>query len=154
MTRSRGREGAAARWRGLVTDRLGEMERLSPGLGSLSGAFWDRRADRYAAGLKRTAGDDDPLLRRLRRVTDASSTAIDVGAGTGRFALALAAGVKHVTAVDPSTAMLRILRREARRLGLRNLTTVPATWDEADTAPADVAFSSFVLTLVPARRAS
>ena len=149
MTRSRGRDSAAARWHRLVTDRLGEMERLSPGLGSLNGAFWDRRADRYAAGVNPTANDDDPFLRRLRRVTDASSTAIDVGAGAGRFALALAAGAKHVTAVDPSTAMLRILRREARRLRVRNLTTVPATWDEADTAPADVVFSSFVLTLVP-----
>ena len=146
---SRSHESAGARWRRLVTGRLGEMERLSPGLGSLSGAFWDRRADRYAAGVKRMITDDDPFLRRLRRVTDASSTAIDVGAGTGRFALALAAGVEHVTAVDPSAAMLRILRRDARRLGVANVTTVPATWDEADTPPADVAFSSFVLTLVP-----
>ena len=141
-------EGAAERWRRLVRDRLEEMERLSPGLGSLSGDFWDRRADRYAAGVKRTARDDDPFLRRLRGATDASSTAIDVGAGTGRFALALAGGARHVTAVDPSTAMLGVLRRDARRLGVRNVTTVAATWEDADTASADVVFSSFVLPLV------
>ena len=149
MAEASDRSGASARWRRLVGDRLEEMERLSPGLGSLSGAFWDRRADRYAAGARVTAPDDDPFLRRLRRATDASSTAIDVGAGTGRFALALAPGIKHVTAVDPSTAMLGVLRRETRRLGVTNVTTVPATWEEADTQPAEVVFSSFVLPLVP-----
>src|SRR5918998_5042382 len=78
-------ELASARWRRLVTDRLEEMERLSPGLGSVSGSFWDRRADRYAAAMKRPDTDEDPFLRRLQRVTHASSTAIDVGSGTGRF---------------------------------------------------------------------
>ena len=55
----------------------------------------------------------DPLLRRLLRVAEPSSTAIDVGAGTGRFAIPLAAELRHVTAVDPSAAMLeRLMRRE------------------------------------------
>ena len=140
---------AAQRWRRLVTDRLEERERLAPGLGSLSGAYWDRRADRYAASMPRSDVEGDPFLRRLRRVTDASSTAIDVGAGAGRFSLALAAGVERVTAVDPSEAMLAILRREAGDLGVTNVDTVVGTWEEADTAVADVVFSAFVLTLVP-----
>ena len=146
---SRDDSGASERWRRLVTDRLGEMERLSPAAGSVSGTYWDSRADRYAASMKLTNTDRDPFLRRLRRVTHASSTAIDVGAGTGRFALALAAGVGHVTAVDPSTAMLTILQRDARQLGATNLTTVISTWEQARTAQVDVAFSAFVLTLVP-----
>ncbi len=146
---SRDDSGASERWRRLVTDRLGEMERLSPAAGSVSGSYWDARADRYAASMKLTNTDRDPFLRRLRRVTHASSTAIDVGAGTGRFALALAAGVGHVTAVDPSAAMLTILQRDARQLGATNLTTVTSTWQQARTAQVDVAFSAFVLTLVP-----
>ncbi|MDQ3409048.1 MAG: hypothetical protein M3469_03590, partial [Actinomycetota bacterium] len=71
----------------MVTDRLAEVERLSPGRGSFSGAFWDRRADRYAANVKRADIEGEPFLRTLRRVTDRGATAIDVGAGTGRFAL-------------------------------------------------------------------
>ncbi|MBA3305567.1 MAG: methyltransferase domain-containing protein [Thermoleophilaceae bacterium] len=143
---------AAERWRRLVAARLGEMERLSPGLGSVSGGFWDRRAERYAAGSSAAHAEEDPFLRRLCRVMGPASTAIDVGAGTGRYALPLAAGVGHVTAVDPSAAMLAILRRDAERLGVTNLTTVQRTWEQAGTAAADVVFSAFVLTLVPDAR--
>jgi SAM-dependent methyltransferase len=143
---------AAARWRRLVTARLGEMERLSPGLGSVSGDFWDHRAERYAASVSFADTEGDPFLGRLRRVAGPASTAIDVGAGTGRFALPLAAGVGYVTAVDPSAAMLAILRRDAGRLGVRNVTTVEGTWEHAATAVADIAFSAFVLTLIPDAR--
>jgi len=139
---------AAERWRQLVTDRIAEMERLSPAAGSVSGTFWDGRAELYAASVKLANIDRDPFLRRLRRVTHASSTAIDVGAGTGRFSLALAAGISHVTAVDPSTAMLAILQRDARQQGATNVTTVLGSWEQARAAQADVAFSAFVLTLV------
>ena len=144
----RDHEPASARWRRLVTSRLEETERLSPGRGSLSGAFWDRRAERYAANTSFADSPDDPFLRRLRRVTQPSSTAIDVGAGTGRFALPLAGSVKEVTAVDPSEGMLEVLRRDARRLGARNVTTVRGSWEEAATMVADVVFSAFVLPLV------
>lgn len=146
-------DGAAAtRWRRLVGDRLAELERLSPDAGSVSGSFWDSRADRYAATVQRANTERDPFLRRLRRLTDASSSVIDIGAGTGRFALALAAGVAHVTAVEPSSAMLAILRRHAQELGAANVSAVQATWEQAGVPPADVAFSAFVLTLVPEAR--
>ena len=139
---------AQARWQRLVTGRQDEMCRLSPSAGSLSGSFWDGRAERYARHVRLAGPGMDPFLRRLRRLTGASSSAIDVGAGTGRYALALAAGVRHVTAVEPSAAMLAVLRRDAGELGVTNVETVEATWQEADVATADIAFSSFVLTLV------
>jgi len=131
-----------------VTDRLGELERLSPDRGSLSGTFWDRRADRYATTARLKDTEDEPFLRRLRRVAGPSSTVVDVGAGTGRFALPLATDVKHVTAIDPSEGMLTILRREAGELGVANLTTIHGSWEQATDVTADVVFSAFVLTLV------
>lgn len=141
---------AATRWRGLVDDRLDEFQRLSPGAGSLSdGSFWDRRAGRRGVTASPADTEADPFLRRLRRVARPSSTAIDVGAGGGRFALPLAAGVGHLTAVDPSAGMLKILRRGAAEQGLKNLTTVRGRWEEAGAAEADIVFSAFVLTLVP-----
>ena len=99
--------------------------------------------------MKPADSQKDPFLRRLRRATDEGSTAIDVGSGPGRFTLALAGEVGHVTAVDPSGAMLEALQREAGQLGLENVTTVHGRWEEAATEAADVVFSSFVLTLVP-----
>ena len=140
---------AAARWRRLVTGRLDELRRLAPEAGCAGGSFWDARAERYGQGMSPEDAARDPFLRRLRRLTDASSSVIDAGAGTGRFALALAAGVRHVTAVDPSAGMLAALRRDADRLAVKNVTTIRARWEEAEVAVADVAFSAFVVTLVP-----
>ncbi|HWI07978.1 MAG TPA: class I SAM-dependent methyltransferase [Solirubrobacteraceae bacterium] len=136
-------------WRGLVTNRLDELARLSPGAGLVSGSFWDKRAERYDRSARLAHPDSDPFLRRLLRASDASSSALDVGAGTGRFALALAGAVAHVTAVEPSAAMLDVLERRAEQLGVANVTTIRARWEDADVEPADVAFSSFVLALVP-----
>src|ERR1041385_4577779 len=41
------------------------------------------------------------------------STVVDLGAGTGQFALAAAKQFKSVVAVDPSPAMVRYLRERA-----------------------------------------
>lgn len=58
----------------------------------------------------------------------------------------------HVTAVDPSAGMLAILQRDAEQMDVTNVTTVRGTWEEAASQVADVAFSAFVLTLVPDAR--
>jgi SAM-dependent methyltransferase len=139
---------AAARWRRLVQARLAEMERLQAGRGAIGAAFWDSRAKRYASRMPVANASTDPLYRRLRRATGRRSTVLDVGAGPGRFTLALAPHVAAVTAVDPSGAMLDICRREARRRQLGNVTTVHARWQDAEVTPATVAFSSYVLPLV------
>ena len=140
---------AAARWRRLVTGRQEEMRRLSPGAGSCSGSFWSGgRAERYSKYVQLADDGRDPLMRRLRRLTGASTSVLDVGAGTGRYAIAIAAQAGHVTAVDPSEAMLAVLERRAQELGTTNVTTVHATWEDAQVQPADVVFSSFVMTLV------
>jgi SAM-dependent methyltransferase len=140
---------AATRWSTLVKARMREMERLQPGRGALNAGFWDTRAKRFARRLPVSSVAGDPLYRRLRQATGRRSTVLDVGAGTGRFALALAPHVASVTAVDASARMLDICRREARARGLANVTTVHARWEDADVPPADVAFSSYVVTLVP-----
>jgi SAM-dependent methyltransferase len=124
------------------------MERLQPGRGALGAAFSDSRATRFAARMTLETATSDPLYKRLRGATGRRSTVLDVGAGPGRFALALAPHVRRVTAVDPSGRMLGICRREARRRGLANVELVQGRWEEVDVAPADMAFSSYVLPLV------
>ena len=125
------------------------MERLQPGRGAIGAAFWDSRAKRYASRTPASSATSDPFYRRLRKATGRRSTVIDVGSGPGRFTLALAPHVTAVTAVDPSTGMLDICRRLARRQGLANVTCVHGRWEEVDVAPAEVAFASYVLPLIP-----
>ncbi len=139
---------AAARWRKLVTARLAETEKLQPGRGPMNPAFWDSRAKRFASRMSVATAAGDPFYRRLRRATGRRTTLVDVGAGPGRFTLTLAPHVAAVTAVDPSGAMLDICRRQAAAAGLANVTCIQGRWDEVDLAPADVVFSSYVVTLV------
>jgi len=124
------------------------MERLQPGRGAVGATFWDARAKRFASRMTVASATADPLYRRLRRATDRRSTVVDVGAGPGRFSLALAPHVAAVTAVDPSGAMLDICRRQARRQGIDNVACVLGRWEDVEVGAADVAFSSYVLPLI------
>jgi SAM-dependent methyltransferase len=123
------------------------MDRLLPDGGAVGAQYWNTRARRFAARTVGTA-QTDPLLARVRRVARSRSTLLDVGAGPGRFTLALAPRVAQVVAVDASPVMGTLLRRSARQAGLTNITTVTGRWEEVDVEPADVAICSYVLPLV------
>ena len=138
---------ASARWSKLVKARLAEMERLDPGRGAVGPSFWNSRARRFA---RSQPGDTrkDPLYARLVRASGARSTVLDVGAGAGRFALALAPKVGRVVAVDSSEVMVGIITKRARDQGLDNVETVVGAWPAVEVGPADVTICSYVLPLV------
>lgn len=138
---------AAQRWGELVRARLEEMEQLRPERGSMGFSFWDARADRFAA---RMADDDadEPILAPLRRAVRADDTVVDVGAGTGRFALAVAPQVAEVVAVDPSATMLERLREIAAHRGITNVRCEQGRWEEVDVGPADVVVCAYVLPVI------
>lgn len=71
----------------------------------------------YKAGTGPT--DDIALLRELG--LNETHTLVDMGAGTGTFALAVAPFCRRVVTVDISPAMLTILSEKATRLGLKIL---------------------------------
>ncbi|MDP9418968.1 MAG: class I SAM-dependent methyltransferase [Actinomycetota bacterium] len=145
-TRPDQQDTAARRWRRLVRARLAETKALS-GSADVGAAFWDPRARRFA---RRTAGtaEGDPLLARVRGVAGFDTDVLDVGCGPGRFALALAPGVARVVGVDPSPVMLTLLRRQARRQGLGNVTTMTGRWQDVEIGPFDVGLCSYVLPLI------
>lgn len=68
--------------------------------------------------------EDVALLRGLGLGT--SSTLVDLGAGTGTFAVAAAPFCRRIVAVDVSPAMLEVVRDKATRLGLANIEYVQA----------------------------
>jgi SAM-dependent methyltransferase len=138
---------AVRRWRRLVRARRAETERLAPGQGGMGPAFWDAQARRFSRGPMSSA-EGDPFLARARRVTGSRTTVLDVGSGPGRFALALAPRAHEVVAVDVSPAMLAVLRRRARRLGITNVRTVAGSWEEVEVEPADVTLCSYVVPVV------
>ena len=138
-------ETALERWDALLQARAQQMDAAYARLGRTSADFWDRRA----RGFHRTTRDTvvrDPFFARLRREVTPQTTVLDVGAGTGRFTLALAPLVQHVTAVEPNAAMLDYLRQDMSEQGLNNISIVQTTWEDAPgNLSADIVICSHVL---------
>lgn len=82
----------------------------------------------FVAGYDRKQKADpseDLAVLRARGLSE-RSTIVDLGAGTGRFALAAARQFGHVVAVDISPVMLNSLRTRASDAGATNLDVVRA----------------------------
>jgi SAM-dependent methyltransferase len=128
----------------MVVARQRQMDAAYARLGRSSADFWERRADRFRA-VARVASEDDPVVRRVRKLTGSEGTVLDVGAGTGRFAVALAPHVRHLTAVEPSAAMVHHLRDALAAANLANVDVVEQRWEEAVVDPATVVLCAHVL---------
>jgi SAM-dependent methyltransferase len=107
----------------------------------------------YVAAYDRKSGTDPSAdLRVLRRHgLNEASTLVDLGAGTGRLALAAARHCRRVVAVDVSPAMLGFLREQAAGAGLRNVECVQAGFltYEHDGPPADFVYTRNALHHLP-----
>jgi SAM-dependent methyltransferase len=107
----------------------------------------------YVAGYDRKAGvdvsDDVALLCELG--LNETSTLVDLGAGTGALALAVAPLCRRVVAVDVSAPMLANLRTQAARRGLDNLEIVRAGFlsYEHQGEPADFVYTRNALHHLP-----
>ncbi len=138
-------ETAVERWQAIIDARAQQMDAAYAVLGRTSAGYWDRRARRYHESTKDTVLND-PLFKRLRAIITPQTSVLDVGAGSGRFALALAPLAKQIIAVEPNAAMLDYLRRDAQSLNLTNISYSQNTWQEAPAdLQADIVLCSHVL---------
>jgi len=96
----------------------------------------------YVASYDRKAQTDPSEdLARLRELgLDSRRTLVDLGAGTGVFAVAAAPFCRRVYAVDPSSAMVAALRDKTGRLRLTNVTCVHAGFLTYEHPPGTVDF--------------
>lgn len=129
------------------------MERPLWFLDELAHAGAEHRDPAYVAGYDQKTGfdpADDLALLRECSLGDAS-TLVDMGAGTGTFALAVAAVCERVIAVDVSPVMLAALGEKAEQQGLRNVEYVQAGFlsYEHQGAPADFVYSRHALHHLP-----
>ncbi len=105
-------------------------------------ARYDQKMDADAAG-------ELAALRAFGLAEDA--TVIDLGTGTGQFALAAAVAARRVVAVDVSTVMLEHLRAKLARSGVENVQCVLAgflTYEHSG-GPADLVYSRYALHHLP-----
>ncbi|MEM7030857.1 MAG: methyltransferase domain-containing protein [Chloroflexota bacterium] len=107
-------------------------------------AFWRDYAPRYDE-CTALPGSYNQTLSVLRELIRPDDTLLDVGAGTGRFALPLARQVKQITALDHAWPMLSILEQKMRQQCLSNIELVEAAWEAADVAPHNVVLAAWSL---------
>jgi len=108
----------------------------------------------FVAGYDRKQGYPDPaedLASFEAHGLDGTSAVVDLGAGSGQFALAAARRFGHVTAVDVSSAMIAFLRERADAAGLTNLDCVRAGFlsYEHSGPPADGMYTRNALHQLP-----
>ncbi len=138
-------ESAVQRWNEILDARAQQMDAAYTRLGRTSADFWERRASGFHRSTKDTI-TSDPFYLRLCDIVTPQTSVLDVGAGTGRFSLALAPLAEHIASVEPSAAMLDYLRRDASDKGLSNISYVQATWQDApEDLEADIVICSHVL---------
>ncbi|HLI08857.1 MAG TPA: class I SAM-dependent methyltransferase [Ktedonobacteraceae bacterium] len=136
---------AVERWQAMLDARARQMDAAYAQSGRTSADFWDRRACGYHRATKETT-QSDPFFRRVSGEVTPQTTVLDVGAGTGRFSLALAPLVLRVTAVEPNTSMLSFLQQDAQQAGFTNISYLQSGWQDApDELRADVVICSHVL---------
>jgi SAM-dependent methyltransferase len=105
--------------------------------------------ERYDRKMDARAADEIEVLRSAG--LGASSSVVDLGAGTGQLALAVAPLSRRVVAVDVSPVMLARLSRKVREARVDNVEVVAGgflTYDHVGD-PADIVYSRYALHHLP-----
>lgn len=103
--------------------------------------FYGPWASRFGRDPRRRG---DAALEVLRAMAHGDESWLDIGAGGGRYALPLALTVRRVLALDPSPAMLGVLRAGMARYDIGNVEVIEGTWPLAPSPQVDVALVAHV----------
>jgi ubiquinone/menaquinone biosynthesis C-methylase UbiE len=91
--------------------------------------FYDGLAGKYDAEQAEFAFIRKPemetALAAVKQVARRTDQVLEIGVGTGRFALQIAPQVGHLTGVDISEDMLAVLEQKAAELSISNITARP-----------------------------
>lgn len=108
---------------------------------------WAKRARRFDTRVKKRWEKKDPhrnfILSRLSTAPDA--TVLDIGAGTGAWALLMAPHVRKVTALEPSAEMRAVMLENIEREGIDNIVVLDAHWPLWDMERHDFALCSHAM---------
>ncbi|MDG6223862.1 MAG: class I SAM-dependent methyltransferase [Candidatus Bathyarchaeota archaeon] len=110
-------------------------------------SYWDKCAVSFN---QKTIQMQDLTKSQLDRINlRPEYTVIDIGAGTGRLTIPLAKQVKQVTAVEPSTSMLSLLKSNAEKANIQNIVPLNISCEQItvneNLFPHDVVVASFSL---------
>lgn len=91
----------------------------------------ERLVKRYEAHARKRMERPDPLLNFVLEEVAGQDTSIDIGPGNGRWTIPLAKTVRRVTAIEPNSSMVEILKENLDNAGLDNVDIISQTWEDA-----------------------
>ena len=105
---------------------------------------WKDRAKGFYTRVKERWSKPDPhrdfIISLISSVKDA--TVLDIGAGTGAWAVLLSKSVRKITAVEPSSEMREILKENLENEGINNVEIIDKFWPVPGMAMHDFSLSS------------
>jgi 2-polyprenyl-3-methyl-5-hydroxy-6-metoxy-1,4-benzoquinol methylase len=113
--------------------------------GNPDGDVWADRAYGFKEGVKRRWKRPDSSRAFILSQMGADSTVLDIGAGTGAWSMLLAPHVKHVTAVEPSSSMIKVMQESLSAENITNVSIVRGSWPDASVEPHDYSLCSHAM---------
>lgn len=117
--------------------------------------FWDVKSKKYPLPYEESVYNKTIEIIKMvtkKGVNIEGTRILDIGCGTGIFTLPLAEKASYVIGLDNSKAMIKILKEQADKKGLRNLAIEYKSWDdvEIDTLNWKKAFDIVWASMTPA----
>ena len=113
--------------------------------------FWKDRARDFDKMVKKRWSVPDTsrnfVLSKLK--TKEAPTIVDIGAGTGAWALLMSRHAAKVTAVEPSDAMCEVMEEKLAAENITNVEIVRENWQDVTLEPHDFTFASHSMYGVP-----
>lgn len=108
---------------------------------------WQSRARSFSEAVRqRWAKPDaqrDLILTLIKTLPDA--TVLDIGAGTGGWAIPMARHAGKITAIEPSSAMIEVMRENLAMEHIDNVEIIQATWPEVEVKTHDFSLCSHAM---------
>ena len=93
---------------------------------------WDKKAKNYNRYIDNQEVLEATICDYIAQagIDFRGKSVLDIGCGTGAYTLRIAQKARRVDAVDISPAMLDILNKDAKKIGLHNLRTHQSSWED------------------------
>ncbi len=132
-----------ALWKSLV--EIKQESRLRSIETPAGGDIWQIKAREFDVRVKQRWQKPDTSRETVLSYLTSDSTILDIGAGTGAWAMLFAQHVHQVTAVEPSPAMRGILLENLREGGCANVRVLETPWPETEVSKHDYSFCSHAM---------
>ena len=109
------------------------------------GDIWQAKARAFDTRVKQRWQKPDTSRKTVLSYLTPDCSILDIGAGTGAWAMLFAQHARQVTAVDPSPAMRGILLENLQEGGFSNVQVLETPWPETEVTIHDFSFCSHAM---------